>query len=1527
MGNRAAIASFFALLLCWSPVGAQANELDTSGIPAPLLPWVDWVVEESPRAYLCADVAGARTCEWPGELTVRALGDGATFELRGFTDVEAELSLPGSAEQWPLDVRVDGRSGVVVEVSRLGSGSEDTGPAVRVSPGEHRITGRFRWASMPDVLPVPPTVAQIALAIGGTDVVAPRVDSEGRLWLRDEGTTSEEGEADSVRASVYRRFTDGVPMLVTTRVRLNVAGRAREVKLGQVLLPNSRPTAVRAPLPVRVAPDGEVSAYVRPGTWDLEVDAVLPNAPESLKMRPAGPDFYDPQEVWIWVPDEELRSVQLGGLTSVDPERTSLADDWKGYTTFLAEPSDELKLTVLRRGITESAPNALSLDREIWLDVDGRGYTVRDRITGSMQRGWRLDHSGADGGVLGRVANNGENLLITEVEGKRGVELRQSLVELTAEIRLPEPTDRISIVGWDHDIQSLSATLNLPPGWTLLYGEGVDSIEGTWVDSWTLWDFLFVLVVALAIGRLFGWPWMIVALFALVLSHGESGAPAWIWLFLIVTLALARALPNSRWRKLVVAMRGVGLVILAIIVAPFVHDQILGALHPQVGGPNNHYSASSFDDLVQMEMDQEFAMEEAAPAAPASARIALGKLDDSLASIDLERGSGYGGGKKSGSSVQRKEALQQVDPHAIVQTGPGLPVWSWSSWNLRWTGPVRKDHTVKLWLVQPAWNSVLAFLRILLVLLIALLLLAPRDMYWNVRAAPPQWWRRIFGTGAILLATGGLGTTWSPTPAHAQVPAPEMLQELRQRLARQTACEAPCVVVHDAALSGDGLDVTFTASVSATTDTAMTLPGPMDAFKVESVTVDRRPTQALRREASGLTRLRLDEGTHDVVVRGRLAERNSLALQFENSSRPRQMRVDLGGWAVDGISPRGVPDGSIQLTRTGQTTTDGGMEESAVELPPWYRVQRTVALGLPWQIDTRVERDDASRAQLVRVPIPGGTKVITDGVRVEGDVALIDFARGETEKEFTVELPIEPQVKLVAPTGQPWTETWRVACSRIWRCKFSELPPTSLTDGTGAWRPIWQPWPGEELTIDVERPEGASGEPKTIDRVTYTVTPGKRLLEAGLDLHARASQGGWQEITLPPDSDLLSVVVNGTTRSIRARDRVVKLPIQPGENHVALAWQQPWERNVTERVPEIDIGSEAANAEILMNPGEERLLLAVRNDGVRWGPAVLFWPHLAMLFILALLLGTMRNVPLGWPEWLLLAIGMSQLPVPAMIPVVLWFVALSLRRRRPPQHWLQFDATQLLLVGLTLAAGVSLYAAVHTNLLIDIDMQVEGAQSTDRMLRWYVERVSSTLPAPAIVSVPAIWYRIAMLLWSLWLGWKLLSWSKWGWEAFSTAGRWRSSKPTGTSAPETDGEPNGRGTHGDDHDGRDEEVTPDIPQPVPRHAEDGRLVRTEYELGAHQIVDERDEDEDELGEEENLTAEPTDEDPPEADAVSDVEATDDDVAAHADPDTQSEASGPIDDDPIDDGEMDEASGELEKPRRKDDEDGATDEEE
>jgi hypothetical protein len=558
------------------PAGPEALQPELA-IPDALRPWVGWVLHEK-EAELCPFVDGAeeRECAWPARLQLALDEHGGRFSQQWRLYARARVPLPGDARRWPQEVRVDGKAAVVVP--------DGEQPSVLLGAGEHVVTGAFVWDELPESLRIPKETGLVALTLRGRAVEAPNRGDDGELFLQREAAANE--EADSLDLSVHRQVVDEIPLVLTTRIELRVAGRSREVVLGRALPEGFVPTALDSPLPARLEADSRLRVQVRAGTWPLVLTA-RHEGPVSELRRPSpdGP-WKEGEEVWVFEARPSLRVVTVEGVASIDPNQTTLPDAWKRLPAYPMKPGDTLKLVEQRRGDSDPAPDRLSLRRELWLDFDGRGYTVSDRISGALHRAWRLDVNPPM--ELGRVAVGGvDQFITTDEHGDRkraGVEIRQGRVDVSADSRIGR-SRLLPAVGWDADFHDVEGVLHLPPGWRLLHASGADDVPGTWVRAWTLLDLFLALIIAMAVAQLHGRRWGALALATLVLCLPESDAPRWAWLGVLAASALLRVLPTGRLASLLrLARVGAGAV-LAVVSLQFAVYELRHGMYPALENP------------------------------------------------------------------------------------------------------------------------------------------------------------------------------------------------------------------------------------------------------------------------------------------------------------------------------------------------------------------------------------------------------------------------------------------------------------------------------------------------------------------------------------------------------------------------------------------------------------------------------------------------------------------------------------------------------------------------------------------------------------------------------------------------------------------------------------------------------------------------------------------------------------------------------------------------------------------------------
>lgn len=1287
------------LLIALLTLTASAQE----AIPETLKPWVPWVLERHPDLS-CPVVDAQAACVWPGILTLDIRDDGGDFVLDVQVDRDAVIPLPGGVSAWPQQVRVDGDVAVLTDAEGI--------PAVALTQGRHRIAATFVWSRPPQELPVPPGIGLIELTLRGASVTAqPR---NGRLQLT---AGAREDEEDSrLEIDVSRRIQDGVPVRVTTEIALRVSGSPQETDLGLILPDGLRPVSLTADLPARLSEEGNLTLQARPGSFAITLEA-LHDGPLSALTAPSPGGDWPAQEFWAVALDDQVRAVELSGPPAVDPARTSLPEEWRSLPTFIVAAGDALAFTELRRGEPEPAPNQLTLHRELWLDADGDGLTVRDTWSGQMRQGWRLNLQ--EPAQLGHVSDHGEEQVITQ-SPLSGIELRWAEVSLVAESRSEGRLGAVPAVGWDTDVNRLSGTLHLPPGWQLLDAAGVDNIPDSLLARWSLLDIFFVLVLSMATWKMLGWQWGLAALIGLTISRHEPLAPSWAWVFLLSTFALERALPKGRpslaalWSRRIIAL---GVV---LMVVEFANHQLRVGLFPILEEPWTEADEGTVSMADRVQQTVEF-------------------------SSSADRG---GWSEERPSASKKNEFISyQQDPTAIVQTGPGLPRWSWTTRSLEWSGPVSADHQMRLLLISPAANTSLALLRVALLLLLVLRLLGIK----HVRLPP----RRVIAPLVLLFLA---------LPARAE-PDAAMLEELEARLTAPPPCAPDCLSVPLAAISVEDDTLTIKAEVHAAATTAWPIPGPSASWSPQQVLVDERAAIAMTRGSDGFLQLRLRPGVHHVQITGPIAG-DALALQL--GQPPQRTDFTAEGWGITGLHADGTIEPLLHLTRTMDATGQPGAVRSQENLSPWLEVHRTLDLGIPWRVQTIVRRPGAAESPVsISVPLLPGEAVTTEGIQVDSNAAVVTLDVGESERSWVSTLEERAVLSLSAPEDVPWTEQWTLSCSPVFRCDAAGLAPLYHTRD-GHYAPVWRPWPGETVALSVSRPPAAAGQTVTIDQVRLAVTPGQRLSESRLNLTIRSSQGGQRLLTLPEAADLQEVFIDGVSRPVQARGAVIPIPLRPGEQEVELTWRTPHSQGFLEWAPELDLGGPAANVTLSITPPADRWVLALL--GPSWGPVPWYWSTILLIFIVAPLLARVPYAPLTTPQWVLLGLGMTQVPLVCSAIVALWLAAIGWRHAAPRTSWWQFDLVQMMLIGLTGAALICLYAAIHTGLLYPPDMQIQGNGSSGTMLRWFTDRTDGPLPRAGIISLPLWFWRVVMLAWALWLAARMVRWLPWLARAMAVGG-------------------------------------------------------------------------------------------------------------------------------------------------------------
>ena len=1094
----------FALLL---PAAAFASDVH---VPDDLQDWQEWVLYDNEyrscpfRFNRAADQRSDFVCVWPGGLELSVNSSGGEFSQAWTVYADQQwVQLPGNTSYWPHAVTANGRAVEVV--------LHDNVPSVFLEPGSYTLAGSFEWDERPGNLTLPWATGVISLVVDGEQVDRPaRIRNGVFLGERQQETQAR----DSVSSDVYRLVRDDVPTRLVTRIRIQVAGSVREELFGPILPDGFTPLTINSGLPARFESDGKLRVQVRPGSWVIEIAARGAAVVDSLTM-PAPETNLPDTEIWSYSANDTLRVTVPEGLTPVDPLQVDVPNGWNQLAAFRVSGGETLNVVERSRGIV-SAENDLTLSRTMWMTFDRNGFVVDDDISGRMRTGWRLDMLAPF--ELLTAAADYQNLLITEgeTEGQTGVELRSPYLNLAAN-GAASASGELPITAWDTRFNSVHTTLNLPPGHKLLAAPGVDDASGSWVSQWQLLDFFLVLIIAIATWRLFGATAGVIALAALTLSFHELAAPAWLWLNLLIAIALLRVAPAGRLRQSVRVYQAVSAAMLVLTLVPFAANQLRVAMYPQLETQRSA-SVSYSDagrggfarraDLAVIAPAQESGlMVEADGAARERAELRLQKnmVADSLEEITVTA-------NKAASSY----AFSRYAPNAIVQAGAGIPSWQWNSYQLSWSGPVDADQTMRL-VILPRW--LVSLLRILEVafLLLFVAVLAAEILQRQIKLPGGLSFGRAAASG--LAGLGLLMITMMPSQdAYAQTPDAEVLRVLEQRLLAAPECVPRCaeIVAADVDVGTDSIRMDLT--VHALEDVAIPLPGSDSGWRPVAILLDGSAAGQISRAPDQTLWLRLLPGRHTVVLRGPIPAVDSLEIPFPTP--PRVVSSDSDGWLVAGIKDRRLLSGSLQLTRLQSENNESGtVRWESSRFPPFVEVTRTVQMDLDWFVVTSVRRIAPAQGALsMELPLLDSESVLTDNMTVEDGKILVSMAPNTSQVSWRSKIePVSPMT-LHAEDNMPWQEIWTVGVSNIWHAEFTGVPESENESyDENARVALFYPRGGETLTVQTSRPEGAAGSTLAFDSVDVYSEHGDRSSNVTMTLQYRSTRGAQHTMRIPAE--------------------------------------------------------------------------------------------------------------------------------------------------------------------------------------------------------------------------------------------------------------------------------------------------------------------------------------------------------------------------------------------------------------------------
>jgi len=1300
--------------------------IEESQIPPTLLEWKDWVLNdvkdrECPINYQ----SGQPQCSWFDTIRVSTDSQKVDFDMNItlYRD-KTEVQLPSSNLNWVNNVLIDNKKAIVLQ--------RDNKPIVILSKGKHHIQGSIPYNSNLKYLQLPAHIPLVELYKDNLKITSPKIDNQSKLWLEQQ--ESSEVEKGTLSVSIYRKVIDGHPLRMQTYLHLRVSGKMRWVVLDGVVLDGFLPTAIHTKLASTITEDKKLKIELKAGEWIATIDSYTPNNLSTLH-KPKQKFIYANEEIWTMQTNPNYRTIKIEGVQSIDPSQTTLPKKWKRLPSYLVKDSDKFTIKELYKSIKQQSKNEFSLHRDLWLDFDGGGYTISDKIEAQISQIRRLEATNLLD--LASVSINNRPTLITTIaqSSQKGVELRAKNSNIKASSRYSGDITNPPANGWDEKFKSISTILNLPPVWGLFASFGSDNKTTAWIDKWDLMDIFLVLLMSIAIYQLYGIKWAIPATVFAILFWHETDAPTTIWLFILALVATLRMLEGGRLAKVLKIILAVIVAITVLQVLNFSVHEIRTALYPQLEKSNYTYSSDNYDrGLVAYESIQP------------NRRYKKDMKNSVVQSSDKYK-------KYPKNSYNQIIMQNRIDPNAVVQTGIGEPKWHWHSYNFSWQSSVDSNERLKLWLISPTLHKIWNIVNIFGMLFLLYMLL-----YEFIEVIKPK--ISNSGTKAITLLVVLL--LFSPSKIDADIPTDKMLTELKSRLTTPPVCLPNCSSMQNIELKIEDNILQIDISISAGANISVPLIGNRHSWLPQSVMVDNKKATNIRLDNRGGLWIVLTKGVHLVQLRGVIKGQQitlSSPLPIRNF---KSTSSDL--WRISSDKKSYIEISSLAQIEKKRT------QKSQIE--PLVEIKRTFYFGQRWYIDTEVKLlNRIDKPYSFAYPLLANESVLDKEIETKENQVLLHLENANSHYKWRSSLPISSNLELKAIDTNQIVEIWQMDVSSIWNIKYSGIEPISQKSIDNILLPNFKPWHSERLKLSLEKAQAVKGENLTIESSKIKIVQSAKYRDVTLNLKIKSSKASQYKITLKGIKEINPTIIDNQTHYLKISNSQITIPLQAKEQSVQISYREEYSSGMSYHFPTIDLAKESSNNTLELKLPQNRWILW--THGTLLAPAVLLWGVIFALLIFAIILGRVEGTPLRSRDWLLLGIGVSSSSFMIMLPIVIWIFTLRFREKQGDKlvGWRR-NIIQVLLVILTIISISTIIGAVSVGLLGNPDMMIAGNGSYGNFLNWYSDRIFGVLPEPTVISVSIWYYRLLMLLWSIWVAFALIRWLKWAWGVFSQGDIW-----------------------------------------------------------------------------------------------------------------------------------------------------------
>lgn len=550
--------------------------VDEGVIPSDVSEWIDWVKKDN----FTLNCPTTENCVFLPILEIKR-NEFLDFQFKGLNYTKSNwVSLPYSTNKklWPISASINGEKAVIIEKNDI--------PYIEVSEGEFELSVSYdnNLKKVKEIiLPFQPLVyanySNFNISLKDSNLV---VDSDDR----------EESKTNTT-IQVYRKLQDNIPLNLTTLIKIDYSGLAKEIELGKVLPDGFYLSKINSNLKVSFR-DGKYFAQVVPGTHIITVDAYSPqNIKEiSTKALINGSG----QEIWSIEFNSALRQLKINDVSQIDPNQANVPDNWKGLPAWLVE--GEIGLSSDREGVKVDSPLELTSSKTSWYGFNGNKITTIDNVN-TLNNDNQILQIKTDNTKAQFIKINNIPQLIVEKDNYPTVLLPLGNLNIKTQYQ-SLIDDRIPVFLFNGINTNYNWDMLLAPRNRVLAGTGVEKIEGSWKDSWDLYSLFFLFLLTFGVYKIIGKYVAIICFLSIVFFQTTSVFSWGIWIGILIVMGVLNGIPD-KYIEVKKYTRYLGLFLLGIITLysiPFILNEIKSIIHPSLDRMGSYYNSFGVVDII-----------------------------------------------------------------------------------------------------------------------------------------------------------------------------------------------------------------------------------------------------------------------------------------------------------------------------------------------------------------------------------------------------------------------------------------------------------------------------------------------------------------------------------------------------------------------------------------------------------------------------------------------------------------------------------------------------------------------------------------------------------------------------------------------------------------------------------------------------------------------------------------------------------------------------------------------------------------